>query len=260
MKKFINLFLIVFLAITAVSCGNPYSKVLKAQIEAGQKHCPMSLGMVGKISKMSYDEDNRIVNFTITLNKSVSDIKDLQEDPESARQTLILALQKGDMKKLVEMMADADAGLKVTYKNRGSKDEFVIDLSADDIKHIKDNPLSEEETNKLLLKTQLQKERNKLPAKIAQGLKVVAIDDNGSVLVYTCDVDEDLYDIDEMGADKEGLKDNMRKMMKDKAMRKQAEILSSLNKGFEYKYVGNKSGKSVPVTFTAAELKEITGK
>ncbi|MDE6682616.1 MAG: hypothetical protein K2J87_04245 [Muribaculaceae bacterium] len=49
-------------------------------------------------------------------------------------------------------------------------------------------------------------------------------------------------------------------MMKDRSMRQQAEVLSSLNKGFEYDYVGKTSGKNVVVAFTAKELAEIVGK
>ncbi|MDE6755461.1 MAG: hypothetical protein K2J82_12755 [Muribaculaceae bacterium] len=259
MKKCINFFMLLVMVLALAGCG-ANDRMLKAQIENGKKHCPISLGMAGKLTSMSYDDSNREVKFVITLNKQVSDIKNLQADPESARQTMRLALQKGNMKQLLEMMVDAEASLNITYKNKGSKEEFVLNFSSEELKNILDNPMTEEETNKLMLQTQINSEKNRLPYKIEKGLNVVGIEDNGSSLVYVCEVDEDLYDIDEMGKAKEELKDNMRKMMKDRAMRQQAEILSSLNKGFEYKYVGKTSGKNVIVAFSSAELGEIVGK
>ncbi|MDE6028627.1 MAG: hypothetical protein K2G23_11195 [Muribaculaceae bacterium] len=259
MKKCLNLLMLLVMTLSLASCGGS-DKVLKAQIESGKKHCPMSLGMAGKLTSMAYDESNREVKFVITLNKHLTDIKDLQADPESARQAMRLALQKGNMKHLLELMVDADASLNITYKNRGSKDEFTLNFSAPELKEILDNPMSEEETNKLLLQNQINSEKRRLPYRIENGLNVVGIEDNGKSLVYKCEVDEDLYDIDEMGKGKDEMKENMRKMMKDRSMRQQAEVLSSLNKGFEYDYIGKTSGKNVVVAFSSQELAEIVGK
>lgn len=258
MKKCINFLMLVVVAVMFVSCGG--DTALKMQIESGQKHCPMNLGMAGKLTSMSYNEDDKEVDFLFTVNPQVMDVKAMEADPENTKNTLRLSLSKGDMKKLLQMMVDAGASLKVTYKNRGKKDEFVTTFSADELKNILDNPMSEEETNKLILSSQIKSERNKLPYNIEKGLKVTDIQDNGAMLTYVCEVDEDLYELDEMGAAKEELKGNMRKMLKDRSMRQQAEILASLNKGFEYKYVGVPSGKSVVVSFSAAELEEIGGK
>lgn len=242
-----------------VSCGGN-DRVLKAQIESGQKHCPMNLGIAGKLTSMSYDESTHEVTFTLSLNKQVMDVNDIKKSPEIARETMRLALSQGDMKKLVDMMADADASLKVIYKNKGSKDEYDITFSADEIKEIKDNPMSEEDNHRLLLQTQIKGEQARLPYKVADGLKMVDITDQGATVVYTCEVDEDLYEVDDMGNFKEELKADMRKMLRDRTMRKQAEILSSLGKGFEYKYIGTTSGKTVNVVFTAEELGDIASK
>ncbi|MDE5868987.1 MAG: hypothetical protein K2H18_02040 [Muribaculaceae bacterium] len=260
MKKCINFVLIVALTIMVAACGGKNDAVLKAQIESGKKHCPMNLGMAGKLTSMSYDEENGVVNFDISLNKQLTDVKELQADQESAKEAMRYSLSKGDMNKLLEMMVDAQAGLKITYKNRGSKDEFELAFTPEELKNIYDNPMSEEDANKMLLASQVKSEKNKLPYSIDRGLKVTSIEDAGSKLVYVCDVDENLFDIDEMGAAKEEVKGNMEKMLKDRSMRKQAEVLASLNKGFEYKFVGNTSGKSVVIEFTAAELGELSKK
>lgn len=259
MKKCIYFIMLTLVCIGMTACGGN-DALLKAQIESGKKHCPMNLGMAGKLSDMSYDSDKHEVKFVISLNKQISDVKDLQADPESARTAMRLALQKGNMKQLLEMMVDAEASLNITYKNRGSKDEFVLNFTAAELKDILDNPMSEKDTNKLLLQNQINSEKRRLPYKIEQGLYVSGIEDNGRALVYTCQVDEDLYDIDEMAASKEELKSNMRDMLKDRSMRQQAEVLSSLDKGFEYDYVGKTSGKKVVVEFTAAELTDLLPK
>ncbi|MDE6444338.1 MAG: hypothetical protein K2K64_07970 [Muribaculaceae bacterium] len=260
MKKSINLLLMLVMMVVMAGCGGRNDRVLKAQIESGQKHCPMSLGMAGKLTKMSYDEETGEVCFTVQLNKQVQKVKDLEAAPEATRQGVKLAMQKGSMKQLLEMMVDADASLKVVYKNKGSEDEFVVAFTNAELKDMLDHPMTEEETNRLMLDNQIRMENSKIPYRIDKGLNVTNIEDNGTSLVYTCEVDENLYELDDMGNAKDELKNDMKKMMKDKAMRQQAEILASLNKGFEYHYVGKTSGKKVIVAFSGAELAEIAKK
>lgn len=259
MKKTLYLILVEIIFLAMASC-NGGDALLKAQIESGKKHCPMSLGIAGKLTDMSYDESSHEVNFVITLNKQISDVKTLQDDPSSARQAMRLSLQKGNMKKLLEMMVDANASLEITYKNRGSRDEFKLNYSAAELKEILDNPMSEEETNRLLLSNQVNSEKRRMPYTIERGLKVIDLQDNEDALVYVCEVNEDLYDIDEMENSRDELKANMRQLLKDPAMRQQAEILSSLGKGFEYDYIGKSSGKKVAVAFTSDELAKIAKK
>lgn len=258
MKKCINLLLCLVMALTMASCAG--DSALKMQIESGKKHCPMNLGMAGKLTSMNYDEKEKVVEFVISLNKQLANVEDLKQDPSSAKEAMRLALSKGDMHKLLEMMVDAGASLKVTYKNRGSKDEMVLDFPASELKDIYDNPMDETAINKMMLDNQVKSERKRLPYSIDRGLKVTDIQDNGTNLVYICEVDENLYEIDNMAEGKEELKKNMESMLKDRAMRKQAEILASLGKGFQYNYVGRPSGKTIVVEFSAAELGEIAGK
>lgn len=258
MKKYLSLLMLVIVAFAFAGCAG--DSALKMQIESGQKHCPMNLGMAGKLTSMSYDDKDHVVKFVISLNKNVANVADLQADPETTREAMRLALSKGDMNKLLKMMVDADAALQVTYKNRGTKDEYVLDFSADQLKEIYNNPMDDMAVNNLMLKNQLKSERRRIPYSIDRGLKVTDIQDNGTNLVYICEVDEDLYEIDEMANGKEELKKNMQQMLKDKAMRKQAEMLAELNKGFEYDYIGKPSGKKIVIEFSAAELAEIAGK
>lgn len=217
MKKVFNLMLLAFALLGLAACGAK-DAALKAQIESGKRHCPMSMGMAGKLTSMSYDSDSHEVKFVLTLNKDFADIKDLKADPEIAKESMRLSLSQGDMKKLLDMMVDADAGLKVVYKNRGSKDDFTLTFSPDDLKQIAANPMSEEESSRLLLANQIKSEKNRMPYKIDTGLTVTGIEDSGSALVYICSVDEDEYDIDQMEASRDELKSNMEKMLKDVAL------------------------------------------
>lgn len=257
MKKIINLMLLAVIMAAVTACGQK-DAMLKAQIESGQKHCPMSLGMAGKLTSMSYDDATRMVKFVLTLNKDFADVKDFQQDPGLAQESMKLSLSKGDMKKLLDMMVEAESGLEVIYKNRGGNDEFVLKFSAEELKQIADNPMSEEDTNKLLLANQIKAERQRMPYTIDTGLKVTGIEDSGKALVYICEVNENDYDINEMEASSAELKENMRPLLNDISMKAQVKLLTGLDKGFEYRYVGDKSGKAVIVSFTPEELKALS--
>lgn len=248
----------VILAVSFAACSN--DSALKMQIEAGKKVCPISLGMAGKLTSMDYDSDNRQVKFVFTVNREVMNVADIRKDASIAKESMKLSLSKGDLHKLLKMMVDADASLKVIYKNKGSKDEFELVLSPEELKEIYENPMSEEDTDRLLLANSIKAEQHRLPSTIDRGLKVVDVKDTGDNVVYTCEVDENLYEIITMEESKEELKDNMRKMLKDRSMRQQAKILSKLNKGFVYEYVGQPSGKKVIISFSPEELGQIVGK
>lgn len=259
MKRIFNFFLMTLMLVAVASCGKN-DAALKAQIESGKKHCPMSMGMAGKLSSMSYDEGSRTVQFDFTLNKDFADVAELKEQPEIARESMRLSLSKGDMKKLLKMMVDADASLAVVYKNKGSQDEFKLEFTDAELKEIYDKPMSEEESGKLLLLNQIKGEKKRMPYKIDTGLMVTDIQDSGDALVYVCEVDENEYEIADMEAGVDDLKATMKDMLKDRSMRGQVELLSLLGKGFEYKYVGKDTGKVILVTFTADEIAALAKK
>lgn len=259
MKKIFSVLLLTVALLTLGGCGAK-DAALKAQIESGKRHCPMSMGMAGKLTSMSYDSDSHMVKFVLTLNKSFAEVKDLEAAPDMARESMRLALSKGDMKKLTDMMVDADAGLEVVYKNKGSKDEFTITFTPAELKEIASNPMSEEETGKMQLATMIKGEKARIPYKIDSGLNVTDVTDNGSALVYTCSVDEDEYDIDQMAAGTDELKTTMKGMLKDLSMKNMVKLLAELDHGFEYHYVGATSGKEVTVAFSADEIKALAKK
>lgn len=258
MTKCLKLFLFAIVAIACAACSN--DSALKMQIESGKKVCPINLGMAGKLTSMDYDSKEKQVEFLFTVNKQIMDVEDIKKDASIAKESMKLALSKGDLNKLLGMMVDADASLKVVYKNKGSNDDFSIVIPAEELKAIYENPMSEEDSDRMLLQNSIKQEQHRLPTTIERGLKVVDVKDNGKNLVYTCEVDENLYEIITMEESKDELKSNMRSMLKDRSMRQQAKILSKLNKGFVYEYVGNPSGKKVVIEFTPEELGEIVGK
>lgn len=258
MKKLINLILFTLIILGVTSCAK--DAALKAQVESGQKHCPMNMGMAGKLTSMKYDSDTHTVEFVLTLNKEFAEVKDLQASSDLARESMKLSLSTGDMKKLTDMMVEAEAGLQVTYKNRGSNDEFVLTFTPAELKAIADNPMSDEEKDKLLLANQIKSEMRRMPYKIDTGLTVTGIEDSGNALVYICKVDENEYDIDQMEASVAELKSNMISMLKDVSMKGQVNLLSGLGKGFEYRYVGDTTGKTVVVTISAEELSALAKK
>lgn len=252
---------VLLVAVTAlVSACSGGDSVLRKQIESGKKVCPMNMGPAGQLTTMDYDSDSRTVKFMITLNKSFADVKDLKADPDNARTSMALVLGKGDMNKLLKMMVEADASLQVVYKNRGGSDEFVLDFPASELKEIYDNPMSDEDKDKMLLSTQVNSEKKKVPYQIADGLTVTNVEDTGKAVVYTCEVDEDKYEIEDMANGVDDLKKEMKKMLSQRVMRNQAALLAGQNRGYEYRYVGKTSGREVLVAFTADELRAIGGK
>lgn len=244
----------VILCVTLTGCENENVKTLKREIEAADEQCPVNMGMMGDMLSMKYDEKTKEVQVYFSMHEDMLSIEALKNNEQMALQSMKLSFSKREQKELLDLMIKAESGLSVIYKSASTGQTFKVNLSVDDLKEIRDNPMTDEEINKMLLENLLAIENSICPHVVDEGLEMVKAYDDGENIVYACRVDEDMYDISALKYAQDEIKQNMREMFNDPSMKKELGIIKSLDKGFVYHYYGETSGESVDIVFTNDEL------
>lgn len=86
-------------------------------------------------------------------------------------------------------------------------------------------------------------------------MEMVKVFDDGDNIVYSCQFDESMYDLSFLRLNQSELKQNIREIFNDPAVKEETKVLCSLDKGLEYRYYGDMSGDSISVVFTPEELR-----
>ena len=254
MKKISVILSMLTLLILFVGCEDENVKKLKREIKLADRECPVNMGMIGDMLNIKYDERKNEVQVYFSINDEIVSLDALKNNGQLAKNSMKLSINRKESSDLWKMITNAGAGLSVTFKSASTGKSFEIKIPVDELKEIIKNPLSEIETNKLLLENQLAMENSRSPYSVAEGMQLVKVFDDGNNIVYEYSLDEDLYDISLFNYAKDEIKSNAREIFNDPVMKRNIETINSLGKGLIIRYSGKKTGKSADISFTSDEL------
>lgn len=265
MKKLIwNVVSVVMIILTtcavAVSCGKETAQAqLAAMIQQENKLMPQKIEGVGTMTAMKYDEDKNNLVYEVTVDESLITIADFRGAKDQVERAMLLYLvgsDDKDVKELMEKVQQAEAGIvfSCTGSQTGEKVNLVVSNKAitETVAKNMDPATMKMET----FKTKVEAENQKCPYPVDEGLRMTRVYDDGSNLVYECEVDEDVYDIDALEGSIGDMKEGIAEIFSDPAARGEIEIFAEAGRGVKYLYKGAKSGKSVSIVFTPSELKQ----
>lgn len=137
-------------------------------------------------------------------------------------------------------------------------DSCAVDTCAvafvDDVEEI-----SPEEENLTLLKEGIAEANSEFPMTAEDGIVVKKCYLDGDYVMYNYECDEDVLDMDLMEQNKYEVKQNIKKNLKkadaDAVMFKQ--LCLKANKGFGYKFIGDRTGKTVFIRLSCQELESM---
>lgn len=121
--------------------------------------------------------------------------------------------------------------------------------------------ISPEEENLTLLKEGIAEANSEFPMTAEEGIVVKKCYLDGGYVMYNYECDEDVLDMDLMEQNKYEVKQNIKKNLKsadaDAVMFKQ--LCLKANKGLGYKFIGDRTGKTVFIRITCQELESMRG-
>lgn len=153
-----------------------------------------------------------------------------------------------------------DADNDTAYVDTTCVDTCAVDTCAvayvDDVEEI-----SPEEENLTLLKEGIAEANSEFPMTTEEGIVVKKCYLDGDYVMYNYECDEDVLDMDLMEQNKYEVKQNIKKNLKnadaDAVMFKQ--LCLKANKGLGYKFIGDRTGKTVFIRLSCQELESMRG-
>lgn len=259
--KRLHLFLSIIVTLLAMtSCENANVTKLKKEIHTADAMCPISYGIGGDLISIKYHEKDNAVLMYYSLNEELSSHVFLKQNRDNMLKQFRLSLSSsnGDTQRMLKDIVNAKASLMVIYKAPSTGKTIKFSLPYEELKEIKDNPLSEIEIKRMILENSVAMQNSSMPMKVDEGIvqtKVSIVDDN---LVYYYEMDEDLYDINALkkipAELKEGIREELKNMRKDPTMQRELQMLNALGMGYMYRYYGKTSKDYVDVIFASDEL------
>ena len=143
---------------------------------------------------------------------------------------------------------DTDDAEAIDFESLASSDDVDLDNMSDSMKE-------------LMLKQGIKEAGKQMPMELGDGLTMKSVKLVDYNLIYTIDIDESNMDIETLKIAKDEMKKAMIAMVKegDSDMQFLCRLLAETNRGMDFKYKGNDSGKSLTIHLTKGELKRALG-
>lgn len=258
MRQFSNIFYLLILMIYFTNCVDGNVSKLRTQIHLAEIDCPINLGMAGDLVSIKYNEKDNIVLLYYSINEEYSGPALFKSNKEMLIKQFRLSLSNEESKELISDIVNAHASLTAIYKSSSTGKTRVLSLPFEELKVIKDSPLSKQEVNELRISTIIDIQNSACPVIEEEGIvrtKVELVDNN--IVIYY-ELDENLYDIKSMRINKkelwgilyEGIKDSHN----DPSFKRDMNLMISSGVGYYYRYYGNKSKDFFDIVFTPDDL------
>lgn len=243
---------LIICVIMSAFCSCAESK-LKLKADAANKNCPLSLGMLGEVTSITYDDDT--MQFLFTLDETFTNIDKLGADSESMKSILMAWVNNENSRELIEMIIDANAGLSVVFKGKTSGKEARITLTSSELKEALDRPMITEEEK---LKLAIEQTNMQMPMDTGTGIILTELVDKGDIVVYMAKV-TDMNQIKLLSSNVENVKNSQQLMFKmmGPAEKLFFKMIIDANKDLGYIYYADGTDETIEVVHTNAEMKEL---
>lgn len=173
-------------AMLLLGCSSKRSDLLD-EVDSLKAQLPVSMGALGKLCDVEYDEDRSLVVYTINVSPELSFVADSML--QSFRDNLVSFASAPQNKQMSQTFVDAGSGMMFRYINNVKADTLCVVLSCDDIAGALANPISADEYYDRYLGETVRSMKSMLPRPIdyMTTLSDVALTD--SALVFRYDVE-----------------------------------------------------------------------
>lgn len=257
MKKLLVFLSLTILLIGLGSCENENVKKLKRDIADFNTQCPINMGMVGELVCMKYNEETKEVEVYCLVNDEIVDLDLLKKNEDMALKSMKLTFSSAQYKPVMQEIANADAGLTVIYESKKSGKSFSLNFTPQMVKEILENPMTEWDIKALSFENMVAMENASCPNPIEKGMMMIEVYNDVDNVVFVVELDEDIYDVDEVQTIKKEMKQTFAENFNDPVVNRDLRLIKSMGRGLKYKFVGDRSKKSFEIVYPYSELAEL---
>ncbi|MDR0892429.1 MAG: hypothetical protein LBN24_07430 [Mediterranea sp.] len=231
---------------------------LKAAVMIIDKQCPIDMGQTGQITSVKYEGDK--VEYTLTLNEQLADIKKMRENSAQTLSALKTMFQapEGEVKELLELVVASNSSMVFTYVGNKSGEKASFVLTTNELKQLLDQKMTAEESSLAKLKQTIESPAAQLPMKVDAVTTLTQMSLSDSDVVYLYQIDEAACPMDKIIANGEQMKAHvLQTLSSDPSAQMLVGLCLDCDKGIYYRYVGDKSGKAYEFRVSPEELNSL---
>ena len=256
-KSFVTLCILAVVAL-CVSCQQK-SKI-QLMVEDAQKQCPIDMGVIGKVSSVTYENGELVME--LCMNEEVFNLDMISADKEAAKRSALnsMATQTDDLKGLLDEVIKEKASFVYRYVGEKSKKLVEVRLTYEELQKAL-NTTPEDVDYEAEFRSQMEAANAQCPYQSSATTVLDSVTVNDDYLVYNYTIDEDNMDMNGMIENPDEVKATLAESlrMNMSAMRMFALSCVETNHGISYHYIGNKSGREFSIDFTIANIRELMG-
>lgn len=243
-------YIFLFVVIMALSGCDRYADI-KREAERMNKACPITYDF-GSVTNITFQDGMLIYKMLVNEDFGMT-ANALNKHPEVFK----VALAFGD-KDGLKLLADRDITVCYVYRGDNSQETHTCYISPDDIRGVLKRELSKNDLTRELINVQIDMANEIMPQEIEQGMKLEKVELDGSNIIYTTVMDENIYDMDVFK--NSNVKDELKKSILSewalsKSDRRFLRQMADLGYTLIYRYKGDINGKAVDVAVTGKDMR-----
>lgn len=258
MKK-LMLLMGVLVALAVTGCSTPEERIQRS-VDEYKKTLPVNVEGFGRISDVYFDKNEKNVVLVYYIYDDENVLPLIKSDRELFSRIMALNLmldRDNDMEKdfMINGLIEIKGTLTLMFKDILTNELVDVTLSAQQLKEIIKNDLSEDEICTQLIESEISRSNLSCPEIVDEGLIMTSVQHIGNYVVYNYVADENIYDIELIKNNADEVKAEMIQTLKDPGVR---DFLININKiynGIKYVYQGDQSGRTAEIVITPIEVK-----
>ncbi len=232
-------------------------------VERADRDCPIPAAM-GKGAITGIKLENGYVTYYLSYEPNFYNVLSRIQNDIKTKESLLMCFlcvnaqgnNQGDY--LMDALIDMGYGLRVVI-TESAAGQFELSASVDDIKKLREKyKLNPHEALYNLLTISIEAERTSLPLVLDEGMVLTDYRLEGDNIVLVIQIDENIYSIDEMHANKEIIKASMiNEGLSQPESKAMLDMCKVSHTGLIYRMYGNSSRKKFEVELTSSEICQI---
>ena len=254
-SKLFPVLILSIVAFLSASCQQKESE-LQTKIKEFNEQCPQSLGLMGEVTSIVYEDDDVVITFT--MNEQVVNLMVFESNMRVLRQSMINSFKNsdGDLKEIIDQVVAEDANLVVRYVGATTNKTIEVKITSDELKNSIAKQDSPEKVSLDALQSRVDVLNSQLPAQMDEGMVLTNVTMEEEYVVYNINVDEEKYPIEALENDRAQLEESLKKWLKSsgRATTEMSKLCKDTGRGIAHRYTGERSQQSCFVGVPASEL------
>ncbi len=256
MKKNFALCLMSVMAVLVIltGCSDPKISALKKEISRINAECPQSIGALGQLDFIKYEEDSNLIVYNFTIN--LADFSGIDNFEEYIRPVMPALLSLPDNEDFVKGLVDCNVGFRAVYKSGKSGRTVEITIPTDEVREMSETPMTQEESSGMIINQVVEYNKALCPYS-EEGITMADVFDDGKSIVILCEVGSDMFD--DISSNIEYNEFQLKQsILSDRTISATVQLLSRADRTLICRYNDIDIGREADITLSDGDIIQVT--